>query len=173
MWDTVDNISGQSGGGTLNLDLADFSAAALRFRTETREMRKEVDALDGLISDGPLEEAGNSVPEWADYEEENSAKNDLTFSGAVIEEKVLQVRSHKFCILWKSAFVFYAPSVQSPLRYLIEHCINIYIHTYVCYTYKGEGWWIFIRCELSASGKFPEYSIWRFRFPIAVSTAAR
>ena len=77
LWDTGDPKL--QTGETAGLDLADFSAAALRFRSETRDMSsfdsfapKVQDALAGLIEEENALGDGDDfkIPEWADYDDD-------------------------------------------------------------------------------------------------------
>jgi hypothetical protein len=82
MWDMSD-AKGGIDGDSCDLDLADFSAAAIRFQAEMREMSTsdaarsgehekergaEIDILDNLIGESLSLEADDiQIPEWADY----------------------------------------------------------------------------------------------------------
>ena len=91
LWDTDVKLANGSKG--VGLDLADFSAAALRFQTETRQIpssydppgKQDEDALDSLIAEeNPVDDLG--VPAWAQCDEEDSWKDEVTFSGNEVED---------------------------------------------------------------------------------------
>ena len=86
VWDSIEGSSTGMGGLGLGVDLADFAAAALKFREETKALMNlkaesrevEVDAMDRLfqeqemeqndpfLSEGPAGNGEEEEPEWAD-----------------------------------------------------------------------------------------------------------
>lgn len=105
VWDISDGKGGIDG-DSCDLDLADFSAAAMRFQTEMREMSAadaaqsreheqergaEVDILDNLIGESlSLETEDIQIPEWADY---NIVLQDPDIAGSSLEFESTDAKS--------------------------------------------------------------------------------
>ena len=88
IWDTVESKNSAENPG---LDLAEFAAAAIRFRSETKEMSsydssgitETLDILGSLMSENVNSNVADlddiKIPEWADYEEDEKPTHNSSF----------------------------------------------------------------------------------------------